>query len=154
MSRSRQAQAAPSLIHLLHRASQAAEARYHAAAPDIELTPRQLVVLDAIASLEDPSQTEICRASGIDRSTLADIVGRLVDRRLLSRRRTRADARRYALRLTVDGSALLAHHKPHLDRVDRELVSDLTSRERDVLFAVLSRVAADRGIDDDFGETR
>ena len=66
-----------SLIHALHRASQVAEDRFARELGDIDITPRQLAVIDAH---DGPSQTDIVEESGIDRSTLADIVRRLVKR--------------------------------------------------------------------------
>lgn len=129
------------LVHLLHRASQFAESLFDKAAPGIALTARQLVVLDAIASLNDPSQTDICRRCGIDRSTLADIVRRLVNRRLLTRRRTREDARRYALRVTPEGIALLERHRPLLQSVDSELTALLNHREQRSFLETLTKIA-------------
>jgi DNA-binding MarR family transcriptional regulator len=89
-----------SVLHLLHRAGQCADELFAANMRDSELTPRQYVVLRAVADSEDPSQTTLVEKTGIDRSTLADIVRRLVERGLLQRRRTRRDARMYAVRLT------------------------------------------------------
>ena len=59
------------------------------------LTPRQLAVIITVAQNEGLSQTGILDATGIDRSTLADVVRRLTKKRLLQRRRTREDARAY-----------------------------------------------------------
>ncbi len=129
------------LVHLLHRASQFAESLFDKAAPGMALTARQLVVLDAIASLNDPSQTDICRRCGIDRSTLADIVRRLVQRRLLTRRRTREDARRYALRVTPEGLTMLERHKPLLQSVDSELAALLNHREQRNFLETLMKIA-------------
>src|SRR5215510_8853476 len=89
-------------IHLLHRASQAVEDAF-ASEVDIEgLTPRQLAVLTTIAQHEGLSQTGIVDRTGIDRSTLADIVRRLQKKGLLQRRRTKEDARAYAVKLTEE----------------------------------------------------
>ena len=74
-----------SISHLLHRANQAATERFAKAIGDSDLTPRQVAVLGIVAANEGVSQTGIVAASGIDRSTMADIVRRLVKRRLLAR---------------------------------------------------------------------
>lgn len=130
----------PNLIHLLHRASQFAEALFERSAKSASLTARQLVVLDAIAALDEPSQTEICRYCGIDRSTLADIVRRLANRRLVTRRRTREDARRYALRLTPEGREQLEVNRPALQTVDHELSALLSPREQRALLEALIQI--------------
>ena len=66
-----------SLLHRLHRASQIATERFSSELGDAGLTPRQIIVLAAIAADEGASQTTIVEATGVDRSTLADIVKRL-----------------------------------------------------------------------------
>ena len=92
-----------SAIHMLHRASQAADELFASETSGADLTPRQFAVLAALEVLESASQTQIVDATGIDRSTLADIVKRLVKRGLLNRRRSRSDARAYVVRLTPEG---------------------------------------------------
>src|SRR5262245_53559828 len=88
-----------STIHLLHRARQWASAICQAELSD-DLTPRQFVVLLTVARKGGVSQTHLVEQTGIDRSTLADVVRRLVIKGFLKRRRTRADARQYAVTLT------------------------------------------------------
>ncbi len=56
-------------------------------------------MLARVAGNEGLSQTDIVNLTGIDRSTLADIVRRLVKKGLLQRRRTKQDARAAAQRL-------------------------------------------------------
>ena len=94
-----------STTHLLHRAGQLAEDIFSHSIGDLGITARQYVVLSVVDGLEDPSQTTLCEISGIDRSTLADIVRRLVSSGLLTRRRTRNDARMYAVRITPEGKS-------------------------------------------------
>ena len=53
---------------------------------------RERLYYRAAEQLDDLSQTDIVRITGIDRSTLADIVRRLVQRGYLQRKRTRTDA--------------------------------------------------------------
>ena len=64
----------PSLIHALHRASQVAEERLASALGDVNLTPRQLVVLTAIEASKGASQAGLCQQTGIDRSTMMQVV--------------------------------------------------------------------------------
>src|SRR5262245_47397948 len=87
-----------SALHLLHRAGQCADEMFAVSVGEVGLTPRQFAVMAAIANTEEPSQTTLVEYTGIDRSTMADIVRRLTSRGLVQRRRTRRDARRYAVR--------------------------------------------------------
>jgi DNA-binding MarR family transcriptional regulator len=66
-----------SALHLLHRAGQCADELFALNVGKTELTPRQYAVLAAAAASEDLSQTALVDATGIDRSTLADIVALL-----------------------------------------------------------------------------
>ncbi len=99
---------ARSPVHLLHRVGQCAEELFQAEIGDADLTARQLAVLTAVAQEEGLSQTGIVERTGIDRSTLADIVPRLSKKGLLQRRRTREDARAYAVKLTDEGGSCCA----------------------------------------------
>lgn len=121
----------PSVLHLLHRVSQYAEQLFAHSIDATGLTARQLIVLDAVFRLEHPSQTDICAATGIDRSTLADIARRLVGKGLLARRRTKEDARAYAVRLTDDGRQALSRALPAVLAVDQQLLSALAPSERE-----------------------
>src|SRR4029078_10204178 len=66
-------------LHLLHRASQVADAAFmRHLPPEADLTPRQLGVLEAVAANSGLSQTDIMAATGIDRSSIAELVKRLI----------------------------------------------------------------------------
>ncbi|MGQ0671662.1 MAG: MarR family winged helix-turn-helix transcriptional regulator [Hyphomicrobium sp.] len=129
-----------SLMHALHQASQCADELFSKSVSDLGLTARQFIVLSIVAEHDDPSQTDICDRSGIDRSTLADIVARLVARGLLSRRRTRSDSRKYAVRLTENGRRCLEKAIPAAMHVDTMLTRALTAEQRSHLVAGLGRL--------------
>jgi DNA-binding MarR family transcriptional regulator len=123
-------------IHLLHRAGQSAEQIFDGQIAG-NLTPRQLAVLTAVAQNKGVSQTGIVDATGIDRSTLADIVRRLVKRKLLQRRRTRHDARAYAVTLTEEGWRLLRAAEPLAKRIDQRVLDALPAGHREQFIASL-----------------
>jgi DNA-binding MarR family transcriptional regulator len=127
-----------SLIHLLHRAGQAADEKFTAEIGNSDLTPRQFAVLSALAMQELASQTEIVETTGIDRSTLADIVRRLVKRGLLARRRARQDARAYTVRLTQTGQSALKTAAPAAERAGERILRPLPPARRAELMAGLA----------------
>jgi DNA-binding MarR family transcriptional regulator len=112
-----------SLTHLLHRACQVADSVFNEEAGTTGLTTRQFAVLVAVANNRDVSQTGLVQATGIDRSTVAEIVKRLLRRGLIKRKRTRLDARAYAVRLTEEGSELLGRARPAAMRAEERLRS-------------------------------
>ena len=92
-----------SLFHLLHRASQTADDLFEGNPKQKSLTSRQFIVLAAIAQNDGLSQTQIVELTGIDRSTMAEIVLRLKRKGLIARQRNRLDARAYSVRMTASG---------------------------------------------------
>ena len=122
---------ARSPIHLLHRAGQCAGDIFHAEMKVDGLTPRQLAVLVTVAQNEGLSQTGLVERTGIDRSTLADIVRRMQRKGLLQRRRTKEDARAYAVKLTDEGKKALRTAEPLARKVDDRILDALPDRERE-----------------------
>jgi MarR family transcriptional regulator, temperature-dependent positive regulator of motility len=127
-----------SASHLLHRAEQSATDIFSRIAPAGLLTPRQYAILAAIEADQGLSQTGLVETTGIDRSTLADIVRRMLDKGLIQRERTADDARAYAVRLTRKGSNTLRKMRPYADEVDRQII-DAIPEAQQVLFLSLLR---------------
>ena len=130
-----------STIHLLHRAGQRAEEMF-AKSLGRSLTIRQFIVLSVVSAEDNLSQNLICDKTGIDRSTMADIVKRLVTRGWLTRRRSRRDARMYAIRLTDAGRKELDFATPVAKSVDAELIGKLTAKQRQDLTLGLRQIVA------------
>ena len=96
-----------SALHLLHRAGQRADGLFARHMGESSLTARQFAILQAVTEADGLSQTAIMAATGIDRSSTAELVRRLVSAGWLKRRRTRRDARLYAVRITARGRRVL-----------------------------------------------
>ena len=124
-------------IHLLHRAGQCAADIFTAELAGIDLTPRQFAVLLTVSMNEGLSQTDLVTLTGIDRSTLADIVRRMLKKGLLQRRRTREDARAYAVKLTDEGLRILAAARPKVQAVDARILLALSGEQRSTLVSDL-----------------
>jgi DNA-binding MarR family transcriptional regulator len=134
-----------SALHLLHRAGQCADELFALNVGKTELTPRQYAVLAAAAASEDLSQTALVDATGIDRSTLADIVRRLVERGLLARRRTKTDARMYAVKLTASGQAAMKAAGPVAESTDSTLLGALPESQRKQFLSALDKIVETMG---------
>jgi DNA-binding MarR family transcriptional regulator len=118
-------------LHLLHRAGQCAAEMFQIELGGDDLTPRQYAVLLTVAQNEGLNQTQLVERTGIDRSTLADIVRRMLKKGLLQRRRTRDDARAYSVKLTEQGARILKAHDPLARRVDERILASLPNAQRD-----------------------
>lgn len=130
-----------SIGHLLHRAGQYASELFSTTAGPDGLTPRQFAVLVAVAQNEGLSQTDLVNLTGIDRSTLADIVRRMIKKGLLERQRTPEDQRAYAVRLSSDGRLALRGHMPYAAAVDAKLLGSLPDALREPFVAALAEIA-------------
>ena len=134
-----------SAIHLLHRAGQCADELFAMNTGKTDLTPRQFAVLSTVAQTEDVSQTSIVDATGIDRSTLADIVRRLVERGLLARRRTKQDARMYAVRLSAAGRAAVDAASAGATETNDTILAALPASQRAVFVNALQKIVQTMG---------
>ena len=129
-------------LHLLHRAGQRASEVFQAESTVGDLTPRQYAVLVAVSQAEGLSQTGLVKETGIDRSTLADIVRRMIKKGLLQRRRTREDARAYAVKLTDQGRSVLTQAAPIVRRVDDRILAALPATKRDRFLEDLDAISS------------
>lgn len=127
-------------VHMLHRAGQCAGEVFHAEMQTGDLTPRQYAVLLTVSNNEGISQTGLVEHTGIDRSTLADIVRRMLKKGLLQRRRTKEDARAYAVKLTEEGRRVLRQADPVTQRVDDRILEALPAKQRESFLDNLSLI--------------
>jgi DNA-binding MarR family transcriptional regulator len=123
--------------HLLHRVLQLALDIYAEETGAGAITQRQFAVLTAVARNEGLTQTDLVKATGIDRSTLADMVARMITKGLLERERSSLDARANTVRLTDQGRAELDAAGPKVDAADRRILALLPQGKRDSFLNVL-----------------
>ena len=131
-----------SATHLIHRAEQCATDRFARIAPKGLLTPRQFAILTVIEENEGISQTGLVEKTGIDRSTLADIMRRMIGKSLVQRQRTTEDARTYAVWLTRKGSATLRKMHPLAEEVDQQILQVLPEDQRDIFLSLLNQLVS------------
>jgi DNA-binding MarR family transcriptional regulator len=129
-------------VHLLRRCSQFADDLFDAETRGSDLTPRQLTVLIAADAQDGASQTALVSATGIDRSTLADIVARMIQRDLLARKRTESDARANAVRVTAKGARALKGALNAMGRVEKRLLAKIPASKRAEFLRHLILIAA------------
>ncbi len=136
--------------HLLKRAAQYAANVYMADVGKLGITQRQFTVLSVVELREGVSQTELVKSTGIDRSTLAEMISRLVSQGYLQRKRSKEDARTNRVRLTSAGRRALASAQPGAADVDKQILSAIPAAKRKEFLEMLGRLAAQ--LDDDEGE--
>lgn len=129
--------------HLLHRAQQKALDLFAAGAAPGSVTQRQYAVLAAVALHEGAAQAELVAATGIDRSTLAELVARMIGKDLLVRERSKSDARANAVRLTEAGRAALDVAEPQAAAADTGLLALLPRGKRETFIDLLRLLTGD-----------
>ena len=113
---------------------------YHTFGPS-GLTQRQLAVLSVLGAGDGISQTDLVAKTGIDRSTLAEMVARMETKGLMARTKSIADSRAKTVTLTETGTAALIDALPKLAAIDTAILALLPSRNREALLDLLTRIA-------------
>ena len=116
--------------HLLRRAQQYSNDLYSKGVGASGPTPRQYEVLHVVSNNDGLSQTDLVRETGIDRSTLADMIARMIKKGLLSRKRTKEDARANAVSITAAGRRMLNGANAKVGRADTATLAVLPASQR------------------------
>ncbi|MBL1234851.1 MAG: MarR family transcriptional regulator [Rhodobiaceae bacterium] len=130
-----------SLSHLLRRTQQYAYDLFTQNLSKTDLTPRQFVVLLAVSEEEGLSQTDLVNRTGIDRSTLADMISRMIKRGLLARQRTAQDARANSVRLTAAGRKALNSAQPKASAAEETLLALIPKTVQKDLLRTLTQLS-------------
>jgi DNA-binding MarR family transcriptional regulator len=131
-----------STLHLLHRVHQCAGELFQSHMNGLDVTTTQYTVLVAAQEKDGLSQQDIINATGIDRSTVSQVVQLLIRKGLLKRRRTRHDARAYSVSLTDAGRDVLKASEPIVGRIEEVLVEALPAARAKVFVANLRTIVA------------
>lgn len=127
--------------HLLRRCQQRAVEIFAEELGAGAITPRQFALLLAIAKQPGLSQTALVEATGIDRSTVGDMLDRLLRRGLIRRRRSGRDQRANTLSIAPSGLALLREALPAVERTQARILAPLSVAQREQLMAALAVMA-------------
>lgn len=128
--------------HLIRRCQQFYGDLYARESGARDLTKQQFTVLSALEHHEGASQTALVEMTGIDRSTLAEMVRRMLEKGLISRERTEEDQRANAVAITPAGRKALRSARAAADRAERALLDALPAAERTRFLKSLAAIAA------------
>ncbi|MEU7501796.1 MarR family transcriptional regulator [Streptomyces griseofuscus] len=131
--------------HLARRLQQAHHLLWNTMVSE-EITSPQFAVLNALVAEPGLDQRTVGERVGLDRSTIAEVISRLIRRGFLDKVRDPQDGRRFLLRVTDDG--LQVHRKlaARTARMNQVFLAPLSAEERASFFALIRRVtdAADQ----------
>jgi DNA-binding MarR family transcriptional regulator len=140
----RETQLERSPLHLLHRVHQRATELFQEKMAGIDITARQYVVLVTVAQNDGASQQDIIDNTGIDRSTVSQIMQTMIRKGLLKRKRTKEDARAYAITVTDQGRDILKASEAIVEGVNEALVAALSATRAKTFIDNLRSIIAER----------
>ncbi|MFC5957660.1 MarR family winged helix-turn-helix transcriptional regulator [Streptomyces sp. NPDC005774] len=126
--------------HLARRLQQAHHLLWNTMVSE-EITSPQFAVLNALVAEPGLDQRTVGERVGLDRSTIAEVIGRLIRRELLGKVRDPQDGRRFLLRLTDDGLRTHRRLAVRTARMNQVFLGPLDAEEQAAFFALIRRVA-------------
>src|SRR5438477_10057107 len=103
------------------------------------LRPRHLIALKLLSDRGPASQQALADSLSLDPSNVVGLLNELEERKLITRRRDAADRRRHIVELSPRGQKELCDAYDRLRRIDDDLLSPLSARERATLYNLLVR---------------
>lgn len=125
--------------HLFRRARQFHDALWLQIVGDT-LTPLQYAVLIALEAEPELSQRTLGERIALDKSTIGDLVARLVRREFVTRRPDPDDARRQILLMTEAGRKALYLVRPAVVEIGHQILAPLEPEERHALIRLLDKL--------------
>jgi MarR family transcriptional regulator, lower aerobic nicotinate degradation pathway regulator len=126
--------------HLIRRLQQIALALFMSETKQFGITPVQYSALIAIANHPGIDQTALCNIIAFDRSTIGDVVGRLQNKKLITRVSGAVDRRTKSLYITPSGRRMIRAIEPAVQSTQRLILAPLKASERSALMQMLRRL--------------
>ncbi len=105
------------------------------------ITPRMWGALNVLSAEGAITQHALCKAVGMDPSTMVATIDELEEKGMVERRRHPSDRRAHAIHLTEEGLAALARGRELARLAQDDLLAPLNKREREQLHDLLLRLA-------------
>jgi DNA-binding MarR family transcriptional regulator len=106
------------------------------------LSRQQVAVLIGIDQNPNVTQARLSEATGFDRNTLAELMSRLISKKLVERRRAQSDARAYEVTLSSAGAARIRSIYPKVRQVQSRILAPLPARMRPEFLECLTILSA------------
>lgn len=94
------------------------------------ITRQQFALLLALSQRPGASQKDLVAATGIDKSTLKEMLGRMVPRQWVARERDPNDSRAWTIQITEDGQRILTDYIDKAEAAQREILAPLAPADR------------------------
>lgn len=102
-----------------------------------DITRQQVALLIALRQAPGASQNELVQLTGFDKSTLKEMLGRLVAKKWVARERDPQDSRAWKIHITAMGNSLLDERIGKVQAVQDQILAPLPSDLRPVFIRCL-----------------
>lgn len=131
------------LTGMLNHAGHVLETQLTAALDEIGLTPRmQCILLNALGA--ERTQSELAKLAYIDKTTMVVTVDELEKAGYAERRPSSVDRRARIIAVTEAGARIAGEAQTIIDRVHREVISEIPADERKAFVDALTRLVEGR----------
>lgn len=127
--------------HLLRRCAQRAVSIFAAEVRSRRITARQFTLLIAVSQRPGLTQSDLVDATGIDRSTVGEMIERLVQRGHLHRKRSGSDQRANLLYVQPTGVEVLRSIVAAVARAEQRIFDPVPPELRSCLVTALKLIA-------------
>lgn len=107
---------------------------------ELDITPGLFGVLVIIEANPGLKQTELAKATHLDRSTVVSVIDNLERRALVERRAAAGDRRSNSLHLTADGKTLLKKLKRLVAEHEQRIKNNLSETEQATLIRLMRKI--------------
>jgi DNA-binding MarR family transcriptional regulator len=125
--------------YLLVKLGVSAGARFERSLAPLGLRSRHVRVLEVIRG-EGLSQRDLCRLTGMDRTTMVAVVDELERLGHVRRERSLSDRRKQVVTITESGIAAFTEAAARLTAAEQDLLAPLSRQERDQLHRLVSHL--------------
>lgn len=105
-----------------------------------DLTAVQYAILSVLYAGDEFDQLSLSKAVGIDRTSGADVIKRLVRRKFATREPSENDRRARVVRITEEGRALVRRVRPMMEEAQDKFVAPLNEDEREEFMRLLDKL--------------
>lgn len=127
--------------HLLRRCHQISVGLFLEECEPFDLTPLQFAVLQTLAEYGPQDQVTLAGRSALDRTTIAVVVSKLEERKLVSRVQSAKDRRSKIVSITKKGRDLAVASRDAILNAQIRTVAPLSEEEADTLVRLLQKLA-------------
>lgn len=110
----------------------------------VDVTRQQVALLVALTQNPGSSQNALVAATGIDKSTMKEMLGRLIKRGWIDRKKDENDNRAWVMNITPKGRAIVDDRIAAVIAAQAEILAPLEPEERPVFLALLRKLIDER----------